>query len=88
MVRTVPGTVSRGVREISLENEKSSEAFQIDFLLVSHWPELGHMSRPHRQEEWNHHNWLQPIRTQHVKLKIGPAGTGLRHWAGWGKVDA
>lgn len=87
MVRVVPGTISRSVREMSLENEKSSsEAFQIDFLLVSHWPELGHMSSPHRQEEWNHRDWLEPIRTQHIKLKIGPAG--LRHMAGWGKVDA
>ena len=86
MVRMAPGTISRGVREISLENEKSSEASQIDFLLVSHWPELGHMSRPHRQEEWNHRDCLEPIRTEPVKLKIGPAG--LRHVAGWGKVDA
>ena len=48
MLTVVPGTISRGVREISsYENEKSSsEAPLIDFPLISHWPELGHMSMP------------------------------------------
>lgn len=48
MLTVVPGTISRGVREISsYENEKpSSEAPLIDFPLISHWPEWGHMSMP------------------------------------------